>query len=113
MTSASRWTVAPDGGRPDGRSCVHLGAMSTPSDPLSENCEECSALGFGWMRLRWCTTCGHVGCCDSSQGRHAYSHHVATGHPLVLSLAPDEHWAWCYVDELFLISAPTTRGSAV
>lgn len=111
MTSASRWTVAPDGGRPEGRGCVHLGAMSAPSDPLPESCEECSALGLGWMRLRWCTTCGHVGCCDSSRGRHAYSHHVATGHPLVLSLAPDEHWAWCYVDELFLIRAPATRGS--
>ncbi|MFE2628221.1 UBP-type zinc finger domain-containing protein, partial [Streptomyces sp. NPDC059374] len=23
------------------------------------------------MQLRICLTCGHVGCCDSSPGRHA------------------------------------------
>ena len=45
-----------------------------------------------------CLTCGHVGCCDSSRGRHATAHFEATGHPLMRSVEPGETWAWCYVD---------------
>ena len=45
-----------------------------------------------------CLTCGHVGCCDSSRGRHATGHFEATGHPLMRSMEPGETWAWCYVD---------------
>jgi hypothetical protein len=47
-------------------------------------------------------TCGHVGCCDSSKGRHATGHHRSTTHPIVKSLEPGEDWAWCYVDEVML-----------
>ncbi|MER7761129.1 UBP-type zinc finger domain-containing protein [Streptomyces sp. NPDC097619] len=73
--------------------------------PDVARCADCEARGLRWVRLRWCVTCGYVGCCDSSRAGHAHAHHVATGHPLVLSLAPDEHWAWCYPDELFLVRA--------
>ncbi|MFD4385698.1 UBP-type zinc finger domain-containing protein [Streptomyces sp. NPDC058495] len=97
------WKVAPDLGRPTGRDCVHLTDVTRPAEPPGEGCEECRALGWSWSRLRWCTTCGHVGCCDSSRGRHAYAHHAASGHPVALSLDPEEKWAWCYADELFLI----------
>ena len=45
-----------------------------------------------------CLSCGHVGCCDSSRGRHATAHFEATGHPLMRSTEPGETWAWCYVD---------------
>lgn len=45
-----------------------------------------------------CLTCGQVGCCDSSRGRHATVHFEATGHPLIRSAEPGERWAWCYVD---------------
>ena len=47
-----------------------------------------------------CLTCGHVGCCDSSRGRHATAHFEATGHPLMRSVEPGETWTWCYVDEV-------------
>jgi hypothetical protein len=50
-------------------------------------------------------TCGHVGCCDSSPGRHATKHFLATAHPIVRSLEPGEDWFWCYVDELLVAAA--------
>ncbi|MFJ3768922.1 UBP-type zinc finger domain-containing protein [Streptomyces sp. NPDC090082] len=100
------WVVAPDGGRPDGRPCTHLELLTESEVPLPDGpavCAACEARGWSWVRLRRCVTCGHVGCCDSSRGRHAYDHHVRSGHPLVRSLAPDEDWAWCFTDEVFLV----------
>ncbi|MFB7344383.1 UBP-type zinc finger domain-containing protein [Streptomyces hydrogenans] len=100
------WEVAPDRGRPDGRACSHLPRVARPPGPPGEGCEECLALGWTWSRLRWCTTCGHVGCCDSSRGRHAHAHFESSGHPVALSLDPLERWGWCYADELFLVESP-------
>ncbi|XUM01974.1 UBP-type zinc finger domain-containing protein [Streptomyces venezuelae ATCC 10712] len=100
------WVVAPDGGRPDGRPCAHLELLTEFEVPLPDGsavCAACEARGWSWVRLRRCVTCGHVGCCDSSRGRHAYDHHVRSGHPVVRSLAPDEEWAWCFTDEVFLV----------
>jgi uncharacterized UBP type Zn finger protein len=48
-------------------------------------------------------SCGHVGCCDSSPNRHATAHFRTTGHPLVSSFEPGEHWMWCYIDEVGLL----------
>jgi hypothetical protein len=44
--------------------------------------------------------CGHVGCCDSSPGKHATAHSHADDHPLVQSYEPGEDWWWCYVDDV-------------
>jgi len=55
-----------------------------------------------WVHLRMCQTCGHVGCCDQSAGKHATVHHKETGHPIVRSVEPGETWSWCYPDELFM-----------
>ncbi len=79
--------------------CTHLDAIKVDS-ANSTGCEECLALGQRWVHLRRCTSCGHVGCCDSSPGRHATAHFRATAHPIVQSYEPDEEWLWCYVDEL-------------
>jgi uncharacterized UBP type Zn finger protein len=49
-----------------------------------------------------CQTCGHIGCCDNSPGRHATGHHKETGHPIIRSAEPGEDWSWCYPDELML-----------
>ncbi|GLX23191.1 UBP-type zinc finger domain-containing protein [Streptomyces lavendulae] len=108
----SPWTVAPDGGRPEGRTCSHLAALPAAPEPVPHVCAPCRARGWNWSRLRWCTTCGQVGCCDSSRGRHAHDHHARTGHPVVLSLAPDEDWAWCYTDEVFLVRIGPGRSRA-
>ena len=65
-------------------------------------CEECLRIGQGWVHLRLCLRCGHVGCCDASPGRHATKHFQGTGHPMIRSLEPGEFWAWCYVDQVAL-----------
>ncbi|MFD7027275.1 UBP-type zinc finger domain-containing protein [Streptomyces sp. NPDC059917] len=108
MGQDTAWSVAPDGGRPQGRTCSHTVTPTptptpTPGTALGEGCADCLARGWTWVRLRRCLTCGHIGCCDSSRGRHAYSHYLATGHPVAASMAPDEDWAWCFPDEVFLI----------
>jgi uncharacterized UBP type Zn finger protein len=79
--------------------CAHPDSITAvlPSGP---GCEECLATGGRWVHLRMCQTCGQVGCCDSSPGRHATAHFRLTGHPLVRSFEPGEDWFWCYVDEV-------------
>ena len=74
-----------------------------------KGCEECLQTGSGWVHLRLCLSCGHVGCCDSSKNKHATAHFHATGHPLIQSFEPGEDWIWCYVDEAFLEPAPLPR----
>jgi uncharacterized UBP type Zn finger protein len=46
-----------------------------------------------------CLICGHVGCCDNSKNKHATKHYHDSGHPLIVSMEPNEDWMWCYVDE--------------
>ena len=48
-------------------------------------------------------TCGHIGCCDNSPGRHATLHNGTTGHPIIRSAEPDEDWSFCYEDDLMFI----------
>jgi CPA1 family monovalent cation:H+ antiporter len=69
-------------------------------EPRTEGCEECMASGGEWVALRMCTTCGHVGCCNSSDGNHAQKHYEETGHPVMKSIEADEDWHWCFVDEI-------------
>lgn len=69
-------------------------------EPRTTGCEECTAQGERWVRLRLCAACGHVGCCHDSKLTHAGRHAAATGHPVIRSLEPHEHWAWCYRDEV-------------
>jgi len=80
--------------------CIHMMAVRDVAPRTPEGCEECLAIGGVWVHLRLCLTCGHVGCCDSSPGRHATKHFHATAHPAVRSLQPGENWRWCYVDEV-------------
>lgn len=68
----------------------------------SRGCEECLKTGDGWVHLRVCMTCGHVGCCESSKNKHASAHFHASGHPIMRSWEPGEDWAWCYADDTLL-----------
>ena len=79
--------------------CTHLRSIPLENVPRTAGCEECLRDGTRWVHLRMCMTCGHVGCCDSSEHKHATKHHHATGHPIVRSVEPGEQWGWCYVDE--------------
>ena len=87
--------------RADAGTCSHLDCIR-PVQPSAPGCEECLATGGRWVHLRLCMTCGHVGCCDSSPGRHATAHYRASGHPIVRSAEPGEDWGWCYEDQAML-----------
>ncbi len=82
--------------------CDHLRVSDSFADPvpLSETCLECLESGQNPVALRLCLTCGHVGCCDSSEGKHATAHFERINHPVIRSFQPGESWRWCYIDEL-------------
>jgi hypothetical protein len=80
--------------------CAHIDLIADPI-PDSTGCEDCLAAGRrDWVHLRVCQTCGHVGCCDSSPGKHATAHFHAVAHPVVRSYEPGEDWYWCYADNV-------------
>ncbi len=93
---ASARVVARDG-------CDHLASIplaDPPGDPDRPGelvCDACVADGTRWVALRMCLTCGRIGCCDSSPGRHATAHFRAEQHPVMRSVEPGEDWRWCYV----------------
>ena len=82
--------------------CTHLAETPLDAKPVPEvrECVDCVAAGHrNWVHLRLCLECGHVGCCDSSPGRHASAHYAEIKHPVVRSIEPNEQWRWCFVDE--------------
>jgi uncharacterized UBP type Zn finger protein len=82
--------------------CRHMMTVPVPEPAAgTDGCEECLAAGQSWVHLRKCLTCGHVGCCDASIGRHATRHAHTHRHPVVRSLEPGESWRYCYADETF------------
>lgn len=82
--------------------CSHLDQVRGVSPKTPKGCEECLKLGMQWVHLRLCQECGHVGCCDQSEGKHATKHFHQTKHAIMKSFQPGEDWSWCYVDELFM-----------
>jgi len=77
-------------------SCPHFDG--SVAQPRSDRCEECGTTDA----LRVCTTCGHVGCCESIQG-HNTEHAKLSGHPVVKSLPLDEDgFTWCHVCHRYL-----------
>ena len=84
--------------------CTHLESIAVTSLPEQiAGCEDCLALGAGWVHLRMCMTCGKIGCCDSSPNRHATAHADASGHPIIRSAEAGENWSWCYMDEVSFV----------
>ena len=81
------------------RPCAHLPAPDAVA-PERATCRPCEQGGDDWVKVRMCLTCGAVGCCDSSPGRHASAHAGAAEHPIIRSLEPGEDWSWCFVDQL-------------
>ena len=84
--------------------CTHLDQVEILEVPETiAGCEECLVEGTQWVHLRMCQTCGHIGCCDNSPGRHATLHNGKTGHPIIRSAEPNEDWSFCYEDDLMFI----------
>lgn len=90
--------------------CEHIEQVATaeraPVKPSGPGCKECLESGSKWVHLRLCMDCGHVGCCDHSPNRHATAHFHETGHPVIKSFEPREHWAYCYADQRAVPSIP-------
>ncbi|MFI4970622.1 MAG: ubiquitin carboxyl-terminal hydrolase 14 [Lysobacterales bacterium] len=86
--------------------CTHLDQVHDVRPRTPAGCEECLKTGGNWVHLRLCLACGHVGCCDSSPGKHATQHFHHMRHPVMRSFEPGEDWGWCYVDELMIEPAP-------
>ena len=76
--------------------CEHFDGVKETISPKTQDCEECQKEGTDAVALRLCLTCGHVGCCDSSVGKHATKHFEKTGHPVMIQV-PSKSWKWCYV----------------
>jgi hypothetical protein len=84
--------------------CSHVDSIRVVDLPEDiEGCEECLATGMRWQHLRMCQTCGRIGCCDSSPGRHASKHAREADHPVLRSAEPGEDWSWCVVDEVAFV----------
>ncbi len=81
--------------------CDDLDAPIAEVTPNSlEGCIDCLREGTKWVHLRLCETCGNVGCCDSSERKHATRHFKSTLHPVMHSFEPGEAWRWCFVHEV-------------
>jgi hypothetical protein len=89
-------------GRPTYRPepCAHLNSTPARDVGTPEACDDHVDADGPVVHLRVCLTCGHVGCCDSSQARHATAHARSDGHPVIQSGERGESWRWCYLDEL-------------
>ncbi len=82
--------------------CSHTNQINPDVKPKTpQGCEECLKTGQHWVALRECQICGHVGCCDSSTGKHATQHYHETQHA-IMQAYPDQSWSWCYVDQTYL-----------
>lgn len=83
--------------------CEHMNDIDLTKKPVTpEGCQECLATGDTWVHLRYCRTCGHIGCCDQSKNKHAAAHYAATEHPIMQSFERGEKWGWCYVDNMMI-----------
>jgi uncharacterized UBP type Zn finger protein len=89
--------------------CRHLDQVRNVKARTPKGCEECLKANMQWVHLRLCLSCGHVGCCDSSPGKHASQHFRQTQHPVMRSFDPGEDWGWCFVDELMIEPAPKPK----
>lgn len=90
--------------------CAHAELIGEVTPDAADSCPECVARGDGWVHLRVCLVCGHVGCCDESPNRHARRHFHATGHPVVQSYEIGENWRYCFIDDVELPPGEPLRG---
>lgn len=78
--------------------CQHLEGFTVIHKAKKYECDECIKVGDQWVHLRTCQSCGATLCCDSSPNQHMTKHFHAEGHPIMISVEPNENWAWCYID---------------
>ena len=82
--------------------CNHRDQIQTV-EASGTGCKACLESGDTWVHLRICLSCGHVGCCESSKNKHAEKHFRQVDHPIIQSFEEGENWAWCYIDQSYLM----------
>lgn len=80
-----------------GNACPDIEAHPAVDPVPDAVCQRCLDDGTTWVALRQCLDCDHIGCCDSSPGRHATEHFHESAHPVMGSAEPGESWRWCYL----------------
>ena len=73
--------------------CPHLSGTKNEALEISGTiCAECGVSA----PTRVCLTCGHVGCCETTNG-HALAHSKSSSHPVIRQLPISEKsFTWCY-----------------
>lgn len=89
--------------------CKHVDEIKKVA-PSGPGCVECMAHDGWWVHLRRCTVCGHIGCCDSSPGKHSRKHAHHESHHIIQSYEPGEDWLYCFADDL-TFDIPTMKHS--
>ena len=84
--------------------CLHFSLLGellqTQQEAQPQVCPACVASGDPWVYLRKRVKCGSVGCCESSQNKHALRHFRATQHP-VIQLIEQPDLFYCYLDDIY------------
>ena len=84
-----------------GGSCEHLQAAVRPGAlPVAPPCKACEEHSVDWVQVRWCLTCGHIGCCDDGVAKHAREHFEQTGHEVIATAEAGGTWAYCYTHDI-------------
>jgi uncharacterized UBP type Zn finger protein len=72
--------------------CPHFKDTNSALEVGSTVCGECGVNA----PTRVCLTCGHVGCCETTNG-HALAHSQSSAHPIIRELPISERsFTWCY-----------------
>ena len=82
--------------------CSHIVAITAVKSAKRQECDECVKIGARWVHLRTCQQCGATLCCNSSPNRHATKHARTSGHPVIASAEPGEHWLYCYPHDAYV-----------
>ena len=77
--------------------CPHIAELKIIKSN-KKKCEVCSDN----EHLRICTSCGFVGCCESSNA-HDTEHFKKTGHPIIKTIHTDYDFVWCYRCKAYLV----------
>src|SRR2546430_17051630 len=101
--SVPAFVVAGPDGEPTAQTCPHVSQVRHVVPSTTMGCEDCLREGTGWVHLRLCLTCGHVGRCDSSPRRHARAHWHRPGHAIVPQSDPAEDRACGFAAEGLLL----------
>jgi len=92
--------------------CRHIKDIVAVVRPKAQECDECAKTGSRWVQLRTCQSCGATLCCDSSPNRHASKHARASGHPVIASAQPGDHWLYCFADDAYGEYDPSLQSTA-